>query len=661
VFKRPHAAIDRPLDLRFSRRAAGLAVAAAVAAAFTLAPPAARGADTDVRASSIGYVTGRAKHASVTGGGTAFVIRRAADDSQAFQGTLGGAVTDETGDTTRRADFSALDETGSFYVDVAGVGRSIPFSIAGDAYRAPFFTVMLGFYGSRCGTAVSFDYNGTTFGHGACHAGDGLLDYEDPTQAGVTRAGTHGWHDAGDYGKYTVNGAFAAGMMLSAWERHPGGLTDLALPIPERGGALPDFLDELKWQLDWLLTMQYSDTDGRVAHKLTRLAFEDFIMPEADDGLRYFVPYGTAATADYVAALAQAARVYQPYDATFAARCLAAAQRSYAYLVANPANVATSEAAFTTGGYPTTDADDRLWAAAEVWETTGDAAARADLETRINTFMATATRPLVDADFDWGNTKNLGLYTYLVSRRADRDPATVARLQPLVLAAADAVVAAHDASGYGRGVGRYYWGSNGSVARTSMLLDVASRLSGNAGYLDVAIDQIAYLFGRNHYDRSQVTGLGINPPLFPHHRPSASDGIAAPFPGLVVGGGTTATNWVDDQDMFMVNEVAINWSAPLVYALSMFLPAGVWPTTGGGDGGTDAPAAVDAGGAATGSGGGAGADAGSQPVDGGVAHKSGCACTVEPRGGGAGSGGLALGGLALAVAAAARARRRRRR
>ena len=96
------------------------------------------------------------------------------------------------------------------------------------------------------------------------------------------------------------------------------------------------------------------------------------------------------------------------------------------------------------------------------------------------------------------------------------------------MTAADAVTTAHDASRYGRGVANYYWGSNGSVARTAMLLAVANRLSGEARYLDVAADQLAVLFGRNHYNRSQVTGLGIDPPLHPHHRPSAADAIASP-------------------------------------------------------------------------------------------------------------------------------------
>jgi endoglucanase len=460
---------------------------------------------------------------------------------------------------------------------------------------------MLGFYGWRCGTAVSFAFSGDTFGHAACHLGDGYLDYLG--QAGSMRDGKGGWHDAGDFGKYTGNAGFTLGMLLSAFERHPGGVTQAPLPIPETGGGLPDYLHELRWELDWMLKMIYADDDGRVSHKLTALSFEAFIAPEADAQTRYFVPFSSAATADFVAALAQASRVYRPYDAAFADTCLAAARTAYATLTANTANTPPDQAAFSTGGYTTSDPDDRLWAAAEMWETTGDAAALADVEARINAVAATAT--LVAADFDWGSVRNLGLFTYLLSARTDRTQAVVDRVRASAMTAADAVAAAHDLSRYGRGVMNYYWGSNGSVARTAMLLAVANRLTGDTRYLDVAADQLAYLFGRNQYNRSQVTGLGIDPPLHPHHRPSASDALANPYPGLLVGGGTTATSWMDEQDMYMVNEVAINWNGALVYALAMFLPEGAWPppiseidagADGGRDGGSFDASPDDAGG-----------------------------------------------------------------
>ena len=612
--------------------------------------------DADVRVNSVGYVIGQAKRVSVVAppstpsstpapAPSSFVVRRVADDTAAFMGALGTALTDSSGDRVALGDFTALDDAGSFYVDVPGVGRSVAFTVADDVYRAPLVAAMLGFFGARCGTAVSFMYQGSTFAHGACHLGDAHLDYLG--QPGAIRDGGHGWHDAGDYGKYTVNAGFTLGMLLSAWERHPAGLNALVLPIPESGGALPDFLAELKWQIDWLLTMQYGADDGRVAHKLTRTLFEDFVMPEVDVVPRYFVPFGTAATADFVAALAQAARVYGAFDAALAARCLAAARVSYAYLTGHTVNVAADQTGFSTGGYGTSDADDRLWAAAEMWETTGDAAALADVEARI----AALATSVVDAEFDWSNTKTLGLFTYLLSRRSGRDPALVARVSDSALAAAATVVATHDASGYGRGAARYSWGSNGTVARTAMVLDVAHHLSGDSSYLAVAVDQLGYLFGRNQYNRSQVTGVGLDPPLTPHHRPSIADGVVDPFPGLLVGGGTTATNWVDDQTMFMVNEVAINWNAPLVYALSMFVPGGAWlPVVVGGGAGDGA-----------GDDGGRGDAAVARDAGDDTARASGCGCKVGDGDGDAGRGdrwGWRLV-VALSAGAAVSARRRR--
>src|ERR1019366_9265796 len=128
--------------------------------------------------------------------------------------------------------------------------------------------------------------------------------------------------------------------------------------------------------------------------------------------------------------------------------------------------------------------------------------------------------------------------------------------------------------GYGRTLkANYYWGSNGSIGRSAMVLHVADLLFPNSAYMDTAVDQLGHLLGRNYYDRSQVTGVGINPPMNPHHRPSGSDGITNPWPGYLVGGtggfGGTATECVDVQADYQVNEVAINWNAGLVYNLAM--------------------------------------------------------------------------------------------
>jgi len=644
-------------------------LAAIFAALAVLCPSPAGAADADVKVSSVGYLPGRVKRASITAAATSFTVKRDADGSVIFTGTPAAAKTDpDTGQSIAVADFTSVSETGKLYIDVPGVGRSVSFPIGDDVYREAFVATMLGFYGWRCNTAVSLVWKGETFAHAACHMDDAHTDY---IGGAGQRDGQKGWHDAGDYGKYTVNAGITLGSLLAAWEEYSSVLSTYSWPIPESGGALPDYLAEIRWELEWLFKMQYSVTDGRVSHKLTSLTFDGptdaangisaWVMPEKDVQTRYFVPWGSAATADFVAMLAKASRIYRPYDASFADACLAAAKVSYAYLTANAANQSVTDPT-STGGYATTDSDDRLWAAAEMWETTGDAAALADFETRAAKFNS-GTTTYVDSDFDWSNVKNLGMYVYLQSKRTGRTAATVTAIQNSLITAANTLVTNRNNSGYGRALsgkaGAYYWGSNGSVARACMLLQVANRLSPKTDYLDTCVDQLTWIFGRNYYNRSQVTGIGIDPPLHPHHRPSQADGIDNPWPGLLVGGGNNtstqaagnkngATNWIDDVNDYELNEVAINWNAPLTYALASFLPADTAPPTPDAamdppeaDGGTgDLPVTTTA----TGGNGGTGGDSVGGAGGSGSGGTGGSTSSGAVGGTAGGTGGSASGG-----------------
>jgi endoglucanase len=161
----------------------------------------------------------------------------------------------------------------------------------------------------------------------------------------------------------------------------------------------------------------------------------------------------------------------------------------------------------------------------------------------------------------------------VLSARAGRDPALVDSLGRSIASTAQTIVQNTNDHPYGRGVGsKYYWGTNGTVVRTAMNLAVAYRLEANEEYLDAIAGQIDHVLGRNPYGRSFVTGIGHLPPQSPHHRPSAADGATRPWPGLLVGGPhPTPDVWLDQQDDFRTNEVAINWSAALAYALAAFV------------------------------------------------------------------------------------------
>lgn len=515
-------------------------------------------------ANSVGYVPVRQKIATSPIAATTFDVRDASSNEAVFTGSASAPIATEEGGSVTLLDFSALDAPGRYYVTTPGGGRSADFDVGPDAYRAALETVMLGLYGQRCGADVRLSHDGAVFTHGSCHLDDGFLDYVG--SPGNKRVATGGWHDAGDYGKYTVNGAFAAGLMLMAWDHFGSALSNLELDIPERGGAVPDFLDEIKFELDYLLAMQLDD--GSVSHKLTALDFEGLdVTPQADTSRRFFAPVGTAATASFAAVMARAARAYAPFDSGFAGVCQDAAERAWAFLVAHPTNIQPDLSEFKTGSYQTDDGDDRIWAAAELFETTGDPNALAEFESR-------ATSGAVKLEWDWSDVTNLGVFTYVSSTRPERSSELVQRIATNLKATADALLANAESHAYGRSVGsKYYWGINGIVVRTTMTLVLAHRLEQKTEWLDAAVRQLDYVFGNNPYGRSFVTGVGHLPPERPHHRPSVSDGVVAPWPGLLVGGPwPTSMSWTDEVDDYKTNEVAINWSAALAYALAAFLP-----------------------------------------------------------------------------------------
>lgn len=524
-----------------------------------------------IRLNSVGFLPDQTKQASLTVATTNFSVIRRADKSVAYTGTVSTARTNaDTGESLFLADFSTVKEAGIFYLLLPNGEVSAPFCINPRVYHEAFRTTMLGMYLWRCGTAVSATEfgperrGGGEFSHDVCHTNDAWLDHAGATN--THRPSPGGWHDAGDYNKYVVNAGVTVGCMFRAWEDFGPAISRIKLGLPGPPIAMPQFLKELKWELDWLLTMQAED--GSVHHKVSTLKFGGFVMPEAETAKRYFTPWSSAATASFVAMLAQAARNLREFDAAYADHCLAAARKSYAFLQAHLENHAADQSAFSTGGYPSRDEDDRLWAAAELWETTGDTNALRDFEQRAAGFSKK-----LDQTFDWGNVKNLGMLTYLFSQLPGRDPALVKQVREDLLATADQIVATRDAHGYARPLGTmYHWGGNGSVARQTVLLQAAFKISRKPEYRQTALDALGYLFGRNYYGRSFVTGVGENPPLHPHDRRSGADSVFAPWPGYLVGGPQRrATDWKDEQGDYRTNEIAINWNGALIYALAGFL------------------------------------------------------------------------------------------
>jgi len=522
--------------------------------------------EQSIHLNSLGFLPQSNKKASVVGESKSFVVKKANDQSIAFKGKMSIPVSQkDVNQTVCIADFSTLSNSGKYYLETSEGTKSTEFEISPTVYNEAFYTSMRGFYLWRCGTAVAGDHNGHHYEHAACHLNDGYEDYQGKPDE--RRDGTKGWHDAGDYGKYIVNAGITVGMMFMAWDQYENQLKKISLDLPETAKGYPDFLKELKWEIDWLLTMQYTDGSGKVSHKLTAKNFERFCKPEDDNQKRYFTNWGSAATADFVAMMAQAARYFEPYDKTYAQKCLSAAELSYQFLKENPVDKRFVQGEFKTGGYQTTDPDDRLWAAVEMWETTGKQNYLKDFEEQ-----ATKMTFKIDEDWDWSDVSNLGMFEYTLSKKPGRNPEILKTIRKNIVNVANIISLKAGADVYGRPLGgKYYWGCNGTVVRQVLNLNVADRISPSKVFRQASLNAIDHVFGRNFYNRSYITGLGINPPLNPHDRRSGSDSEKEPWPGYIVGGGQSATGWKDSQEDYTTNEIAINWQAALVYALAGYV------------------------------------------------------------------------------------------
>jgi endoglucanase len=554
------------------------------ASAFAAAPT------TDIKVDQVGYLPSSPKIALVAAASPAgdFTIRRSSDDTVILRGKLTpGAADADSGDHVQAADFSSLHETGKYYLDVANIGRSWNFQIAPDVYARAYYLAMRSYYGQRCGTAVDLGPEFPGYKHAVCH-----VDGQYHQTSGET--GTHphdgkGWHDAGDYGRYVVNSGISTGTLLWAYELFGTRIRNRTLNLPESGNGTPDILNEIRWNLDWMLSMQASD--GGVWHKQTSERFCGFIMPENDKLTSYVVGTGaqpfksSCATGDFAAVMAIASRIYRPFDAAFAGATLAAAKHAWAWVEKNPSVIFRNPKGITTGEYGDARCDDEhLWAAAELFRTTREGVYEQYVTAHAPEFLHSigpASPP------NWGNVATLGLWTYALS--GAKTP-LAGQISGASTEAADVLVERTRQTPYHHDMTTkdYNWGSNSNAANYGVQLLVANAIHPDPRYVDAAAENLHYLLGRNTFSLSFVTRVGEHSFQHPHHRPSAAGGLAEPWPGLLSGGPNHAKQdsemrkmpdlppakmYLDKTGSYASNEVTINWNAPLVFLLAGMLQA----------------------------------------------------------------------------------------
>jgi len=532
-----------------------------------------------------GYKTSLQKYFYTNYPATSFEVVEEISGNVFYSGqlTLISSNDPATGMQIRKGDFSNLTREGKYYIRLNTNDTSYHFNISSNVFNDVFQKALKAFYFQRCGSQLFYTHAGI-YQRNVCHTGDAF--YHSSTGQSGFKLSRGGWHDAGDYGKYVVNAGISVATLLLAYELFPEYFSSDSLNIPESGNGIPDILDEVKYEIQWLLTMQASD--GSVYHKLTKEQFESFVMPAQDSGMRYIYQKSSTATGNFIAVLSRFYRLYKNYDSTLANQCLNAAKNAWNWLINQPSIVPPggfhNPSGTQTGEYgDNNDSDEKLWAAAELFESTGEQSYKDYYEFNYN------LGGLINSTMNWQNVRTLAHITYLFSKQPNTDQNVKTQLLNSLISYANTLASRKNTNGFGVSInpGEYYWGSNSQVLNNGILLILAYTKTNDNKYLSAALEQINYILGSNAHNLSFVTGIGKKYPMKPHHRPSEADGILEPIPGFVVGGPNQFLNdpvlqqyfnqntppalcYIDHLQSWASNEVAINWNAPLVFLAGYF-------------------------------------------------------------------------------------------
>jgi endoglucanase len=559
-----------------------------------------------IKINQLGYKLQEKKIAKISGlnikkyNKKSFQIIDIENNKIAFQGKLKKQkdFDEVSGDTVYNADFSSLCEPGTYRIDVNDSSEvSSQFIISDEVYRPLMIDSLRMFYFQRCGCSITSPFS-NKWQHEVCHDKDAFLlsARENKVEA------TGGWHDAGDYGKYIVNGGISVGTLLAAYEFMPDKFTDGQLNIPESSNQIPDILDEARYELEWFLKMQRED--GGVYHKIAGVYEVNWKTPDKDKAKRYIIDLSaiepntdinytesivsTTATANLAAVCAMAARIYKDCDKDFAEKCLQAAEKAWAFLEVKESdypkrgfcNPTLPDLFIVSGEYGDDpegewsegDADERFWAAAELFRSTGKVKYHNYIKKNYNNFKE-------GHSLNWQQLQNYGLYAYCLSDNADinikKDILKFFRIY------IDDLVEVCKNNGYNTALHQYdyYWGSNAVILNNAIDLLYACKLFQDDEFSEIALNQLHYILGRNVFSYSFVSGAGEMGVKKYYHMWFMAGHYADYPPGFLVAGPNSDNYKVSkyparcyglNESDFTINEIAINYNAPLVFVSSFF-------------------------------------------------------------------------------------------
>jgi endoglucanase len=542
-----------------------------------------------IRVNQIGYFPDSPKIAIIPGETEEgiFKVLDVKTQKVVFEGNLSASVTSKVSDkTARKADFSEFTKPGEYCVHVPGMGCSAPFVIGDGIFDDLGKASLKAFYFQRASTELPEDFAGM-WNRPAGHPDDKVMVHASAASVGrpegTILASPKGWYDAGDYNKYIVNSGITMGTLMALYEDFKIHAKNLDLNIPESKNQIPDLLDEILWNLQWMATMQ-DPKDGGVYHKLTTAKFEGMVLPHMATNQRYVVAKGTAATLDFAAVMAQASRVFKEYYPDLSIEFLKSAELAWKWAMANPEVYyrqnelnKTFKPEVVTGAYGDNSLKDEwIWAAAELYISTHNLAYQSYIS--------------IPQSFDlpsWNKVSWLGYYSLL--RHRDHIPGLpdelIAVSKEILIKQANTFVESMNTSYYASVIGQnerdFVWGSNAVASNQGIALIQAYFITKEEIFLDAALSNLDYIMGKNATGYSFVTGFGYKTPKHPHHRLAEAEPEKEPLPGFLVGGPNPGQqdncnypskiadeSYTDEACSYASNEIAINWNAPFAYLVN---------------------------------------------------------------------------------------------
>lgn len=455
-----------------------------------------------------------------------------------------------SGDSIWWVDFTPFQNAGTYQLNVSTLGQSYRFAINDSIYNLPVLVSLKSYYYQRCGVSKPNQYAGVWNDGLACHLKDTVAAKNILEQPGGPNWGrlnlAGGWHDAGDYNKYVWDQT--TWYLLTAYELSPGRFRDNQINIPESGNGIPDILDEVKFELQWLLRMQRPDSSVLERLHSYSFAYSSASPPSADTTTRFYLNATKNSACYFIADCAHAERIFRTIGQTAFADTLANAARKAWLWSQKPANDTLSDA--------------KLWAAAEIFrmDTTITAA-----RTYVNNYKPSQWLGW------WMNPCeiiNYGVWAYCQTTAATAG--VVNNMRNSIGQGINAVFGYNDNYLSGLIPGHYCWSSNqfkaeyGIMLRMGILLGVTGSHSVPECW-NQALNYWHYLNGLNAMNMLYQTNMAayggehsvfqgyhgwfcygaplydgkpasVNEPFYPYYPPDNQTSMHGSAPGLVVGG-----------------------------------------------------------------------------------------------------------------------------